>query len=190
MQCNIAGRDLGSVVADIQRAVRGAVTLEPGYFIEYGGQFESQQQATRLIGMLSLLSILLIFGVLYGHFRSPRLALQVMVNIPLAVIGGVVAIFLSGGTLSVASLVGFITRRRHRARNGIMMLSHYLHLMDHEGEKFDREDDRAGIARAAGAGADDRADRGARAACRWRWPAASRERKSSIPSPWSSLAGW
>jgi CzcA family heavy metal efflux pump len=139
VQCNIAGRDLGSVTADIQRAVGSAVAPEPGYFIEYGGQFQSQQQATRLIGWLSLLSILLVFGVLYGHFRSTRLALQVMVSIPLAVIGGVIAIFLSGGTLSVASLVGFITVAGIGARNNIMMLSHYLHLMVHEGEAFDEK---------------------------------------------------
>ncbi|MEO5895562.1 MAG: efflux RND transporter permease subunit, partial [Vicinamibacterales bacterium] len=139
VQCNIAGRDLGSVTADIQRAVGAALAPEPGYFIEYGGQFQSQQQATRLIGWLSLLSILLIFGVLYGHFRSTRLALQVMVSIPLAVIGGVIAIFLSGGTLSVASLVGFITVAGIGARNNIMMLSHYLHLMESEGERFDEK---------------------------------------------------
>ena len=137
VQCNTAGRDLGGVIDDIQRAVGQSVSLEPGYFIEYGGQFESQQQATRLIGLLSLVSILLIFGALYGHFRSARLALQVMASIPLAIIGGVIAIFLTGGTLSVASLVGFITVAGISARNSIMMLSHYLHLMAYEGESFD-----------------------------------------------------
>jgi len=138
VQCNIAGRDLGSVIADIQQAVGAAVNLEPGYFIEYGGQFESQQQATRLIGVLSILSITLIFGALYSHFGSTRLALQVMATIPLAIIGGVIAIFASGGTLSVASLVGFITVAGISARNSIMMLSHYLHLMAYEGESFDK----------------------------------------------------
>jgi CzcA family heavy metal efflux pump len=139
VQCNTAGRDLGSVIADIQRVVAESVTLEPGYFIEYGGQFESQQQATRLIGLLSLISIALIFAALYGHFRSVRLALQVMASIPLAIVGGVIAIFLSGGTLSVASLVGFITLAGISARNSIMMLSHYLHLMKYEGESFDEK---------------------------------------------------
>ncbi|MBA2306217.1 MAG: efflux RND transporter permease subunit [Acidobacteria bacterium] len=139
VQCNIVGRDLASVIADIRRAVDGAVTIEPGYFVEYGGQFESQQRATRLIGGLSALSVLLIFGVLYGHFRSARLALQIMASIPLAVIGGVVAIVLTGGTLSVASLVGFITVAGISARNNIMMLSHYLHLMESEGEAFDQK---------------------------------------------------
>jgi CzcA family heavy metal efflux pump len=139
VQCNTAGRDLGSVIADIQRVVGETVTLEPGYFIEYGGQFESQQQATRLIGLLSMISILLIFGALYGHFGSVRLALQVMASIPLAIIGGVIAIFMSGGTLSVASLVGFITLAGISARNSIMMLSHYLHLMKYEGESFDEK---------------------------------------------------
>jgi CzcA family heavy metal efflux pump len=139
VQCNTAGRDLGSVIADIQRVVGESVTLEPGYFIEYGGQFESQQQATRLIGLLSVISIVLIFGALYGHFVSARLAFQVMASIPLAIIGGVIAIFLSGGTLSVASLVGFITLAGISARNSIMMLSHYLHLMKYEGESFDEK---------------------------------------------------
>ena len=139
VQCNTAGRDLGSVIADIQRVVGESVTLEPGYFVEYGGQFESQQQATRLIGLLSVISILLIFAALYGHFGSARLALQVMASIPLAIVGGVIAIFLSGGTLSVASLVGFITLAGISARNSIMMLSHYLHLMKYEGETFDEK---------------------------------------------------
>jgi CzcA family heavy metal efflux pump len=139
VQCNTAGRDLGSVIADIQRAVGESVTLEPGYFIEYGGQFESQQQATRLIGLLSVISIALIFGALYGHFGSARLAFQVMASIPLAIIGGVIAIFVSGGTLSVASLVGLITLAGISARNSIMMLSHYLHLMKYEGESFDEK---------------------------------------------------
>ena len=139
VQCNTAGRDLGSVIADIQRVVGESVTLEPGYFIEYGGQFESQQHATRLIGLLSVISILLIFGALYGHFGSARLAFQVMASIPLAIIGGVIAIFLSGGTLSVASLVGFITLAGISARNSIMMLSHYIHLMKYEGESFDEK---------------------------------------------------
>ena len=132
------GRDLGSVIADIQRVVGEAVQLPPGYFIEHAGQFESQQQATRLIG-LSLISIVLIFGALYGHFRSARLALQVMASIPLAIIGGVIATFISGGTLSVAALVGFITVAGISARNSIMMLSHYLHLMAYEGEAFDEK---------------------------------------------------
>jgi Cu/Ag efflux pump CusA len=124
------------VVDDIQSAVARSAPMPAGYRVEYGGQFESQQQATRLIGWLSLISALLIFAALYGHFRSVRLALQVMATIPLAIIGGVIAIFMSGGTLSVASLVGFITVAGIGTRNSIMMLSHYLHLMAHEGESF------------------------------------------------------
>ena len=157
VQCNTAGRDLGSVIADIQRVVGESVTLEPGYFIEYGGQFESQQQATRLIGLLSVISILLIFGALYGHFGSARLAFQVMASIPLAIIGGVIAIFLSGGTLSVASLVGFITSGRHQCAQ-----QHHDAVALPPSDEIRRgilrrEDDRARFSRAAGAGSDDRA---------------------------------
>jgi CzcA family heavy metal efflux pump len=137
VQCNTAGRDLGSVIADVRQVLGNRVSFEPGYFLVYGGQFESQQEATRLIALLSFISIGLMFAVLYGHFRSTRLTLQIMANIPFATIGGVIAIFLSGGTLSVASLVGFITLAGISARNGIMMISHYLHLMKYEGEAFD-----------------------------------------------------
>ena len=103
---------------------------------------------------------MLIFGALYGHFRSARLALQVMASIPLAIIGGVIATFISGGTLSVAALVGFITVAGISARNSIMMLSHYLHLMAYEGEAFDEKMIVRGPG-TAGACSDDRPDDGA-----------------------------
>jgi CzcA family heavy metal efflux pump len=134
--CNVSGRDLGHVVQDIQTRVAGQVELPTGYFITYGGQFESQQSATRLIGILSLFSLAAMFLVLYAHFRSVPITLQILLNIPLALIGSVVAIFLTGGTFSVASLVGFITLTGIASRNTIMMISHYLHLMKEEGESF------------------------------------------------------
>ncbi len=137
VSANVSGRDLGRVVQDIQDRVSAQVKLPTGYFITYGGQFESQQSATRLIGILSLFSLAAMFLVLYAHFRFVPIVLQILLNIPLSFIGSVVAIFLSGGTFSVASLVGFITLTGIASRNTIMMISHYLHLMKEEGEAFD-----------------------------------------------------
>lgn len=134
---NVSGRDLGTVVKEIQERVAHNVKLPQGSFITYGGQFESQQEATRLIGILSIFSLVAMFLVLYTHFRSPRIVFQIMLNIPLSLIGSVIAIFLTGGVLSVASLVGFITLTGISARNGIMRISHFLHLLEYEGEKFD-----------------------------------------------------
>jgi CzcA family heavy metal efflux pump len=137
VSANVSGRDLGRVVEDIQKGVGAKVALPTGYFITYGGQFESQQSATRLIGILSLFSLAAMFLVLFAHFRSVPIVLQILLNVPLALIGSVVAIFLTGGTFSVASLVGFITLTGIASRNTIMMVSHYLHLMKEEGESFD-----------------------------------------------------
>ncbi|MBI3743706.1 MAG: efflux RND transporter permease subunit, partial [Chloroflexi bacterium] len=137
VSANVSGRDLGHVVQDIQGRMAANVKLPTGYFITYGGQFESQQSATRLIGILSLFSLAAMFLVLYAHFRQVPIVLQILLNIPLSFIGSVVAIFLTGGTFSVASMVGFITLTGIASRNTIMMISHYLHLMREEGEAFD-----------------------------------------------------
>jgi len=139
VSANVQGRDLGSTVADIQKAVSEKVKMPQGYFLEYGGQFEAQKDASRLIGILSIFAFLGIFLVLYSHFRSWRIVLQIMLNIPLALVGSVAAVWLTGGTFSVATLVGFITLTGIASRNGIMMISHYLHLMEHEGEQFDKQ---------------------------------------------------
>ncbi len=139
VQANVAGRDLGSTVKDIQRTVAEQVKLPEGYFVTYGGQFESQQSATRLIGILSLFSLAGMVLVLYAHFRSGRIVSQVLLNIPLALIGSVVAILLTDRTLSIASLVGFITLCGIASRNGIMMISHYFHLAEVEGEAFSEQ---------------------------------------------------
>jgi CzcA family heavy metal efflux pump len=137
IQANVSGRDLVSAVAEIQRRIGEDVKLPSGYFVTYGGQFESQASASRLIAVLSIFSLAGMFIVLYAHFRSAMFAAQIMLNIPMAFIGSVVGVFLMGGTLSIATMVGFITLTGIAARNGIMMVSHYLHLMEHEGEKFD-----------------------------------------------------
>ncbi|MBA3444988.1 MAG: efflux RND transporter permease subunit [Gemmatimonadales bacterium] len=129
VQANVAGRDLGSTVADIQRAVAQGVALPAGYHIVYGGQFESQSEATRVLGALSLLSIAAIFLILYAEFRSARTAALVMANLPLALIGGIVAVLLTGGVVSIASLVGFVTLFGIATRNGILLVSHYQQLL-------------------------------------------------------------
>lgn len=137
VSANVQGRDLGSTVEDMRTAVQNQLQLPQGYYIEWGGQFESQQSASRLITILSLFSFAGIFLVLYSHFKSWQLALQIMLNIPLALIGSVLAVMLTGGVFSIATLVGFITLTGIASRNGIMMISHYIHLVEHEGEKFD-----------------------------------------------------
>lgn len=139
IQSNVSGRDLGSVVVDIQERIAEHVKLPEGYFITFGGQFESQQQASRLIGLLSLFSLAGMTMVLYTYFRSGRIVAQVLLNIPFAMIGSIIAITLTGGVASVASLVAFITLCGIASRNGIMMLSHYLHLMRYEGAIFNKE---------------------------------------------------
>ena len=139
VQANAQGRDLNSVIQEIQTKVARNVKLPEGYFVEYGGQFESQQSASKRLVVLGLFSIIGVFLALYMAFKSVRSALQIMVNLPLALVGGVVAIFLTGGTLSIASMVGFITLFGIATRNGIMMVSHYIHLMREEGETFGEE---------------------------------------------------
>ncbi|NCY02382.1 MAG: efflux RND transporter permease subunit, partial [Planctomycetia bacterium] len=137
VQCNIAGRDLGGVVADIQRRLLPIqAALPAGSFLEYGGQFESQQQATRMIGCLSLVSLAGMFLALYTLFGSTNLALQVLAALPMAAIGSVAALVLTGQSLTVASMVGFISLSGIASRNGILLIAHYLHLVRHEGERF------------------------------------------------------
>ena len=129
VQSNVAGRDVGSVVEDIQERVEAEVDLPPGYYVEYGGQFEAAGDAARTIGLMSLLSLAAIFLLLFVEFGSIRQVLLVMVNLPLALVGGILAVWLTGGVLNVATLVGFITLFGIAVRNGILMVSHYNHLL-------------------------------------------------------------
>lgn len=138
VQCNVSGRDLGTVVRDIQKTVTEKVHLPSGYFIQYGGQFESQRQASRMIGILGLLSLAGMFLALFLHFRSSVLAGFIMLNIPFSLIGAVLAIWLTTRTFSIGSMVGFVALCGISARNGIMMFSHYLHLLREEGEPWGR----------------------------------------------------
>ncbi len=136
VSANVQGRDLGSTVKEMQETVKKKLPLQEGYYLQWGGQFESQQSASKLITILSIFSVAGIFLVLYSHFKSSRIALQIMLNIPLALIGSVIAVILTGGVFSIATMVGFITLTGIASRNGIMMISHYIHLVQHEGEVF------------------------------------------------------
>jgi CzcA family heavy metal efflux pump len=136
---NVAGRDLGSVVEDMRTAVAAAVPTPAGYHVEYGGQFESEQRASRRLLILGIGVLAAVFMLLVLAFGHPRDALLVMVNLPLALIGGVAGVFLAGGVLSVASMIGFITLFGIATRNGIMLISHIRHLMHEEGVADFRE---------------------------------------------------
>ena len=136
VSANVQGRDLGTTVKEMQAKVNAQLKLPQGYYLQWGGQFESQKSASRLIGLLSIFSLLGIFLVLYSHFKSSKIVFQIMLNIPLALIGSVIAVMLTGGVFSIATMVGFITLTGIASRNGIMMISHYIHLVEHEGEVF------------------------------------------------------
>ena len=140
IQCNTAGRGLVDVVRDIQARVKPIErSLPTGYFVSYEGQFESQQSASRVIAVLFALSLVGVFLVLYTMFRSANLSLQVMIALPMAFIGSVAALYLTDQTLTVAAMVGFISLCGIASRNGILLINHYLHLVQHEGETWSRE---------------------------------------------------
>ncbi|MCA9035266.1 MAG: efflux RND transporter permease subunit, partial [Planctomycetaceae bacterium] len=137
IQCNVSERGVVDVVGDIQAALAELNEDMPeGYFIEYGGQFESQQAASRVIGALFLVSMFAVFLVLFSMFRSVNLSLQVMAALPMAFIGSVAALVWTGQTLTIAAMVGFISLAGIASRNGILLLNHYLHLVQHEGEQL------------------------------------------------------
>ncbi|MCA9204510.1 MAG: efflux RND transporter permease subunit, partial [Planctomycetales bacterium] len=137
LQCNVETRGVVDVVGDIQRRAQPIVgSLPPGYFVEYSGQFESQQSASRVIGLLFVVSLGGVLLVLYSMFRSINLALQVMMALPMAFIGSVVALVVTGQTLTIAAMVGFISLAGIASRNGILLLNHYLHLVKYEGEDW------------------------------------------------------
>ncbi|EYS86911.1 multidrug transporter AcrB [Cupriavidus sp. SK-4] len=132
---NTDGADMARVIGDVRAAVAQA-GLPGGYFVNIEGQFQAQEQATQLIVLLSMVSLALIYLVLYSRYRSATLTLIIMANIPFALIGSVIAMWLGGLTLSVASMVGFITLTGIATRNGILKVSHYINLCRFEGESF------------------------------------------------------
>ena len=128
VSCNVAGRDLNSLIVEAQTKIGEQVKLPPGYFIQYGGQFESQQQAQRILILFGLGAVVGIFLMLYQAFGTTREALLVMLNLPLALIGGVFAIYVTGRDLSVPAMIGFISLFGIASRNGIILVSHYNQL--------------------------------------------------------------
>ena len=128
VSANVAGRDLNGVVTDIQKTVGEQITLPEGYHVEYGGQFESEQAASRTLFLTSVISILLIFLLLFNEFHSMPLSGIIMLNLPLAIIGGVLSIWFTSGIISIPAIIGFISLFGIATRNGILLVSHYNHL--------------------------------------------------------------
>ena len=139
IRCNTQGRDLASAVTEIQQRIQKQLNLPAGYFIEYSGQFESQQKATTLIAILAAVSVVGMFVVLMILFPSVRIVLQILNALPTAFIGGVLALVITQQSLTVASLVGFISLGGIAVRNGILLVTHYFHLMKDEGEDFTQQ---------------------------------------------------
>lgn len=130
IQSNVAGSDLRSVVDEMQSNIAANVTFPTGYYVEFGGQFESEAEATRIILFVSLISLLIIFIILYLQFNKLRYCFFILLNLPFALIGGVWAVYFTSGIVSIASLVGFITLFGIATRNGILMLAHFKHLLE------------------------------------------------------------
>lgn len=125
VSANVAGRDLRGVVNDIRDRINTRITLPEGYHVEYGGQFESEQAASRTIMIVSVFSILVIFLLLFKEFRSVRLSLVILLNLPLALIGGVVSIFFTQGVMSIPAIIGFISLFGIATRNGMLLIDRY-----------------------------------------------------------------
>ena len=133
VMCNVAGRDMGGVVSDTQQAIEDNVDFPPGYYVKYGGQFESATATNKRLALLGVLVVLGIGFLLHVMFRSVRDTLLIMANLPFALIGGAVGVYFAGGVISVASIIGLISVFGIAARNGIMLVSHVRHLQIYEG---------------------------------------------------------
>jgi len=139
VQCNVRGRDLGSTVEELQKSIASDIKLPQGYTMEFGGLYEAQKESTRLLLILGLGSLVAIFVILYTHYRSGMIAAQIMLNVPFALIGSVTALAITREPFSVASLVGFISLTGIATRNGVLMVSHYVHLLTHERQLWSKE---------------------------------------------------
>ena len=144
VMANVAGRDLKSVVEEMQARVAKEVKLPAGYHLEFGGQFESAAEASRVLLLLGSAVVVGIFLLLFVAFHTTRDAFLVMLNLPLSIIGGVVGVYLAGGVVTIASIIGFITLFGIATRNGVMMISHIHHLVEHDAVKNVREAIRRG----------------------------------------------
>ncbi len=129
ISCNVAGGELGKAVTNIRKAISENVSLPEEYHIEYGGQFESEERASHTIGLVSIFSIILIFLLLLSEFRNGVQSLTVLLNLPLALIGGVIAVYLDGGVMSIPSIIGFISLFGIATRNGMLLIDRYNSLM-------------------------------------------------------------
>lgn len=138
ISANVEGRDLRSTVADVQEQIESNIKLPEGYRIEYGGQFESEESATRILLLTSAISVLLIFLLLYNQFKSTKLSAIVLLNLPLALIGGVIALVVTDGVLSIPAIIGFISLFGIATRNGILLIDRYQETHDIVGGSLDR----------------------------------------------------
>jgi Cu/Ag efflux pump CusA len=130
ISANVSGRDLRSVVNDVQRIIKEKITLPENYYIEYGGQFESEEKASGLLLYTSIIAVFVIFMLLFMEFRNTRISAIILLNLPLALIGGVFSVWLSSGMLSIPAIIGFITLFGIATRNGILLVSRYNHLQE------------------------------------------------------------
>ena len=130
ISANVTGRDLRGAVSDIKAKIESDIKMPEGYRVEYGGQFESAEKASRTLLLTSILAIFIIFLLLYGEFKDTTLSAIVLLNLPLALIGGVLAIFFTSGIISIPSIIGFITLFGIATRNGILLISRYKHLQE------------------------------------------------------------
>ncbi len=133
VMCNVAGRDMGGVVNDTKQAIADNIVFPSGYYVEFGGQFESAEETNRRLALLGALVVLGVGFLLHVMFRSIRDTMLIMVNLPFALIGGAIGVYFAGGIISVASIIGLISVFGIAARNGIMLVSHVRHLQTHEG---------------------------------------------------------
>lgn len=139
VQANVSGRGLDKVISDIKTRLDESMDFPESYYLKYDGQFKEQQNSSRIILISGAFAILSIFLLLFYHFKTIFITIQIMLSIPLAAIGGIVAVYLTDGTVSIATIVAFIALFGIASRNGVLMISHYLHLMKEEGEIFSKE---------------------------------------------------